>query len=263
MEFKKLISAALMLGAISFGATTASALSSFVAPLNAALGGTSVSCSACHAGAGQSKTNATLPMALTWKSSSLASNLANSDSDGDGFTNIQEASGALLNFNDAAVSPFTLASAGATAADTVLANVVVKGDAVATQQAFADPYSLAGTGEEIVGGISVTIHAVPVTIFVKGLGVDSTMNMYAVDAAGQGTLAPTTSWMANVDGSFTVNAMATNPATVVLVRTLPAAAAVAAASSSSGGCVTSAATTPLMMVLAMLTLGFFVRRKKD
>ena len=33
-------------------------------------------------------------------------------------------------------------------------------------------------------------------------------------------------------------------------------------SDSGGGCVTSAATTPLMMVLAMLTLGFFVRRKK-
>jgi len=262
MEYKKLISAALLLGAMSFGATTASALSSFVAPLNAALGGTSVSCSACHTGATQSKTNATLPMALTWKSSSLASNLANSDSDGDGFTNIQEASGALLNFNVATVSPFTLASAGATAADTVLATVVVKGDAVATQQAFADPYSLAGTGEEIVGGISVTIHAVPVTIFVKGLGVDSTMKMYAVDAAGQGTLAPTTSWMANVDGSFTVTAMATNPATAVLVRTLPAVA-VPAAAGSSGGCVTSAATTPLMMILAMLTLGFFVRRKKD
>jgi len=31
---------------------------------------------------------------------------------------------------------------------------------------------------------------------------------------------------------------------------------------SSGGCVTSTVTTPLMMVLGMLTLGFFVRRKK-
>ncbi|WP_038246520.1 hypothetical protein [Ghiorsea bivora] len=36
-----------------------------------------------------------------------------------------------------------------------------------------------------------------------------------------------------------------------------------AASSSGGGCVTSSLTTPLMMVLAMLSLGFFVRRKKD
>jgi len=34
-------------------------------------------------------------------------------------------------------------------------------------------------------------------------------------------------------------------------------------SSSGGGCVTSSVTTPLMMVLAMLSLGFFVRRKKD
>ena len=36
-----------------------------------------------------------------------------------------------------------------------------------------------------------------------------------------------------------------------------------ASSSSSGGCITSSVTTPLMMVLAMLSLGFFVRRKKD
>jgi len=33
--------------------------------------------------------------------------------------------------------------------------------------------------------------------------------------------------------------------------------------SSGGGCVASSVTTPLMMVLAMLSLGFFVRRKKD
>jgi hypothetical protein len=36
-----------------------------------------------------------------------------------------------------------------------------------------------------------------------------------------------------------------------------------APSSSGGGCIASSATTPLMMVLAMLSLGFFVRRKKD
>lgn len=41
------------------------------------------------------------------------------------------------------------------------------------------------------------------------------------------------------------------------------APAAATASTSSGGCVTSSATTPLMMVLAMLALGFFVRRKKS
>ncbi len=36
----------------------------------------------------------------------------------------------------------------------------------------------------------------------------------------------------------------------------------ATSSSSSGGCITASAATPLMMVLAMLSLGFFVRRKK-
>jgi len=37
----------------------------------------------------------------------------------------------------------------------------------------------------------------------------------------------------------------------------------ATSSSSGGGCITSSATTPLMMVLAMLSLGFLVRRKKS
>lgn len=39
--------------------------------------------------------------------------------------------------------------------------------------------------------------------------------------------------------------------------------AIITASSGGGGCVTSSVTTPLMMVLAMLSLGLFVRRKKD
>ncbi len=44
----------------------------------------------------------------------------------------------------------------------------------------------------------------------------------------------------------------------------PAVSATTPSSSSSGGgCIASSATTPLMMVLAMLSLGFFVRRKKD
>jgi len=45
-----------------------------------------------------------------------------------------------------------------------------------------------------------------------------------------------------------------DPATVVPTTTT---------SSSGGGCVTSSVATPLMMVLAMLSLGFFVRRKKS
>ncbi|MDQ7057320.1 MAG: hypothetical protein Q9N62_02235 [Ghiorsea sp.] len=44
--------------------------------------------------------------------------------------------------------------------------------------------------------------------------------------------------------------------------TVPSSASSTAAPSSGGGCVTSSVTTPLMMVLAMLSLGFFVRRKK-
>ncbi len=47
--------------------------------------------------------------------------------------------------------------------------------------------------------------------------------------------------------------------------TLPAATTtpVETSDGGGGGCITSSVTTPLMMVLAMLSLGFFVRRKKS
>jgi hypothetical protein len=40
-------------------------------------------------------------------------------------------------------------------------------------------------------------------------------------------------------------------------------ASASASSGGGGGCIASSATTPLMMLLTMLSLGFFVRRKKD
>ena len=74
-----------------------------------------------------------------------------------------------------------------------------------------------------------------------GDGTDNKTQIVAGNApAGNGTLT-----------AFTVPAAA------------PAPAAPGGGGGGGGGCVTSSVTTPLMMVLAMLSLGFFVRRKKD
>jgi len=59
------------------------------------------------------------------------------------------------------------------------------------------------------------------------------------------------------------NAPAGNGTLASPTATATAAASTSSGGSSGGGCVTSTVTTPLMMVLGMLTLGFFVRRKKS
>jgi len=262
MELKKIISAALLLGAISFSATTASARSGFEVTLNTALGATGLSCSACHVG-GTSAASATTPMALTWKSSSLASNLANSDSDGDGYTNKQEVSGALLNFNTATVSPFTIKSAGAGVTDTALTSVVVIGTAGATAPAFTDPYTLATTGKEILGGVSVNI-ANTATLYFKAGAVDAASLVYTVDATGQGTAATMgTDWTVTVDGGLNILALPAGAvnASYVVVRSIPAAQILPAKDKASVvGCMTGSTLLPLML-FALLSLGFFVRRK--
>jgi len=199
------------------------------------------------------------------------------DADSDGFTNGQEVNGkADVNLNTS--TPFTVAAAGATASDSALTNVFVRGDAAATEQAFADPYSLAAASEEIIGNVSLTINTSGVTIFAKAAGIDSTARMYAVDAQGQGTLSPTTAWTANSDGSITVNAIATNPATAVLVRTIPTVinnvtipGSINYIGDNDGegddgtttkGCLVPGS-SPLMIFFALLTLGYLGRRKKS
>jgi len=261
MEFKKLISAALLLGAISFSATTASARSGFEITLNTALGATGLSCSACHVG-GTSAASATTPIANTWKA---GLSLTNTDSDGDGYTNKQEASGALLNFNTATVSPFTIKSAAAAGnvADTALASVAVIGAANATAPAFTDPYTLATTGKEILGAISVNI-ANAATLYFKAGGVDAVSLVYTVDATGQGTAATMgTDWTVAADGGLNILALPAGAvnASYVVVRAIPAAQILPAKGTASVvGCMTGSTLLPLML-FALLSLGFFVRRK--
>lgn len=259
MELKKIISAALLLGAISFSATTASARSGFEVTLNTALGATGLSCSACHVG-GTSAASATTPIALTWKA---GLSLPNTDSDGDGYTNKQEVSGALLNFNTAAISPFTLKSAAAGVADTALASVAVIGAANATAPAFTDPYTLAATGKEILGGVSVNI-ANAATLYFKAGAVDAVSLVYTVDATGQGTAATMgTDWTVAADGGLNILALPAGAvnASYVVVRTIPAAQIIPAKGTASVvGCMTGSTILPLM-IFAILSLGFFIRRK--
>ncbi len=76
---------------------------------------------------------------------------------------------------------------------------------------------------------------------------------------------------ATLDGMNSGGLATPDNGTVIAAGNAPAGGTLAAptvtttptSSSSGGGCIASVATTPLMMVLAMLSLGFFVRRKKD
>ena len=68
--------------------------------------------------------------------------------------------------------------------------------------------------------------------------------------------------LADSDGDGTDNATEAAAGTNFWGSTTTTTTTTTTTSDSGGGCVTSAATTPLMMVLAMLSLGFFVRRKK-
>ncbi|MDX8387981.1 MAG: hypothetical protein R8M46_05540, partial [Ghiorsea sp.] len=89
----KLTATSVVLAGSSLIAATAYASSGFEIVVNNALG-SAISCSACHSGT-PSPTTPTLPLALTYRAGATVANIANSDSDGDGFTNKQEASGTL------------------------------------------------------------------------------------------------------------------------------------------------------------------------
>jgi len=100
-----------------------------------------------------------------------------------------------------------------------------------------------------------------VSCFICHTGTPGSMRPYgnAYTAAG-GAKSGTTAAIQTIDTQDADSDSITNGAEI-LANTDPNPASTAGGGG--GGCITDAATTPLMMVLAMLTLGFFVRRKKD
>lgn len=159
MKFKKLITASAMLGALSVGATTASAQQLALTNFNANYGTTVTSCALCHTAA-------------------------------------TGAGGALNTF---------------------------------------------GSNFKTAGGT-------------KTLYMPTWATLDGMDADGDGT---------NNGAQIAAgNAPAGNGTLAAVTETFPGGATPPAAGGGGGGCVTGAATTPLMMVLAMLSLGFFVRRKQ-
>ncbi|HIP06262.1 MAG TPA: hypothetical protein EYG66_00110 [Mariprofundaceae bacterium] len=261
---KKILTSLAVAGLFTGLSSPASASSGFESTVNQMLGnGASVSCNACHTDGG-STSSATRPMANTYRAARAANDftlIATSDSDGDGYINKFEVNAATVEFNVAATSPFTKAT-GVNAVTTLIKTLA---DIAAVSAAFADPNGLAGVGKEILGGIKVTLNQVD-TIYFKAGGVSSTDTVYTVDAAGVETIAGTADWMATVDGGLQViNPPAGGfPVGYVVIRSVPVVAALPTNTqvASVTGCVTSSVTTPLMMVFALLSLGFFARRKK-
>ena len=239
----------------------ANAQSTYVVPLKAGLGNSaSVSCGACHTDGG-SKNSATFPMANTWRS---GANLALSDSDGDGFNNAQEVSGASTNFNFASVSPFTLAKAAESSTSTKV--VVVRGGQVG-ETAITDIYAQAGitlaAGHSIAGAVSPTVNTFPATIFFNK-AVNAGDKLYVVDLAAKTNTLVSTGVVFNANGSVTVSGLA-GPVNIVVDRATPV---VPAAGAPRGGedeegleCVTGQLSTPLMMFGALIGLGLLMRRK--
>ena len=269
MEFKTIMAIFGMLMAIISGANTAIAQGGYEETLRKQLflPPYSLSCGACHVGENSGST-ATTPIAVTWKT---GASIPYSDSDADGFLNVQEASSAM-NFNDAATTPFTLAVAGVN--DVKLSNVHITGDNAAVETAFADPYTLANltvaSGKQILGGVSVTINAASgLTLLFKAGAAASTSTLYVVDPVAKTNVAlASTDWILTSNGGVTINSLPPGqglPAVIVVERIIPAVTWGYAkqGNASVTGCVTESTTMPLMMVMTMLLLSLFIRRKDD
>ncbi|OIP99549.1 MAG: hypothetical protein AUK35_06655 [Zetaproteobacteria bacterium CG2_30_46_52] len=235
---------------------TAEARATYVSPLNAALG-SSVSCEACHIG-GPSGSNASYPIASTYRA---GLDLANSDSDSDGYTNKQEASAAMTYFNDPATTPYILQATTAFAG----ANTKVIADAAAAETAFADTYSLATGAATILGGVKVTLTQ-PDSVYFKAGGVNASDLVYTVDVSNFGTLVPASDWSAAANGALNILALPAGnlgSADYVVVHTALAVSSGAQPTGEDEGfeCLIAGMPSTLAMMFAMLGLGFFARRK--
>ncbi len=286
-----------LVGGLLSVATTASALPQYVAPMNTALGTTGLSCEACHAGyptVPASRTTITLPMGIT-QAARLP--LGSTDSDQDGFTNAQEASGTALDFNNNLVTPFT--KAVATANDVKLPNVFVQGDSQATEFAITDIYTQAGitlaAGKEVLGGatattgVAVDVYTIPVTLLFKAGAPDAAAMVYAIDTYTQTTPTMAT-WTLGSNGSITITggiSTAAGPARIVVVRATPVSPTLTTPTTlqpgtilsnfgenegdgeneggSSGaikGCMVNVSALPWLMFVGLLSLVFAVQRKR-
>ncbi|WP_038246515.1 hypothetical protein [Ghiorsea bivora] len=292
----KWIQALAVAGGLLSMSTTASALAQYVSPLNTALGTTGLSCEACHAGypaVAPSRATITLPMGLT-QAARLP--LGTTDSDQDGFTNVQEASGTSLDFNNKLVTPFT--KAVATTNDVKLPNVFVQGDTQATEFAITDIYAQAGitipAGKEVMGGATVTagvavdIYATPsaitpVTLLFKAGAPDMATMVYVIDTYAQtNTPIAATGWAIAPNGGVQIKLLpngTSTPARIAVVRTIPVAPTTLqpginfpnlggdnendGEGSGVGGCITGVPTLPLLMFGGLLALGLVNRRKQS
>ncbi len=266
---KTMIKLSLMSVIVLLGSTVAQAQPGYEGILNRALGnGASVYCGACHRGGVTNASTATLPMAITWRT---GANLALSDSDGDGFNNAQEVSGASTNFNLNTVSPFTLAKAAEGSAST---KVVVVGGGQVSETIITDIYTQASitlaTGHSIAGGVSPLVNTTltPTPKIYFNRAVNAGDKVYKVDfTTSTATLMSTVTF--NADGSVTVSGLpsATN-VNIVVDRATPI---VPAGGGPRGGgegneglegCISGSLPTPLLMMLGLLGLGLFFRRKQ-
>lgn len=290
MNIKKIVIAGAALSTLLL-MNTAHAQSGFQNTLNTALGSTfgASDCFACHVG-GLSGSTATTAIARTWLAvGSNTALLASTDSDGDGFSNKQEANGITTNFNNVAVTPFTLATGGK-----ALTNVYVTGDANATEKPITAAASgiTVPVGSTILGGVAIDVYASPttadpITLLYKAGAAALTSTVYAVDTYSIAIADPyatnTTLPLAAADWSLTpqggvqlkqLPAGADATYDIVVVRVTPTTNLLNGGDNDSNdndsnddddntqkiACMTDV-TTPLMMFGALFGLGLLMRRK--
>lgn len=266
---KKILTGLACASFIAGFATSAQAFTAYLTDVNNTYASSYPDCLVCHSTAGGGTDKGVTLYANQYRATHSAASIKNNDADGDGFTNGQE--GALTaDMNAKAVNPFTIKQAAITGADVALANVVVLGDNAATEAAFvaADGGITVATGGTIASSIKVTLNNGATLMFKDG-GIDSNAKVYVVNTGAKTNtpLTTTTDWVANADGSIQIKVLPAGsafPADIVVERAVSTATAPVSTNGTASvtGCVSSSLSTPLMMLLGLLSLGFFVRRKK-
>jgi len=261
MELKKIMSAVLMLSAVSFSASSANARTEAFAMHATQYPGSGASCYVCHVGSPGALTS----YGVLYKGSggdkrgTLAAMVAieGLDADGDGVNNVLEFRTATDVNNPASNSGVVGSHASG--------DVLVFGSNVATvtltSATATDLYTDSGvtlaSGQEILGGVKVALTlgssgAITVAYEDSASGI---VNVYEV---GSSTPVPST---VNTSGSISFTTTSATPSFYV-ERTTPITGGGGGGGGSSGGCLRDATTTPLMMFLVLLSLGFVARRKR-